>query len=91
MTNSSLPVRLSPRPVRTLTARIARSPFAREVASYGSFPFVCGLILIAAFLLGLCTSGSYVTWAGVYEIPAEMPSCGDYCGSDAGLITEPAR
>ncbi len=77
-TATRLPVRLSPRPLRAAVARIPADDRA----------FILGCILFA--VLGLLvlwyTRAAYVTWTGVHEIPTELPSCGDYCGTDAGLL-----
>lgn len=81
MTSSSLPARLSPRPVRTLRSRISRSEFARSLHDDRYFLAACALILFCAFLVGLLSGSVYIDWSGVHHIPAEV-----YTGTDAGLL-----
>lgn len=84
-----LPLRFAPRPVRTLADRMRRSPLVRDIEHNGGWLALwCAFILVAALLVGLLTSHWVVTWDVVYNID-DLP-CGDYCGGDAGLITEPA-
>ena len=87
MTRSQLPVRLSPTPVRALSARLRASEFVRDLTRHGYLPLACTLILLVAFLVGLASGGSYLTPEGEWApIPTEAPpSCGDYCGTDAGF------
>lgn len=83
-----LPLRYSPRPVRTVYTRIRHSPLVRDIEHNGGWlAFWCAALLVIAFLIGALSAGYVVTTDGVYEIPT-LPSCGDYCGSDAGLITQ---
>jgi len=81
---------MSPRPVRTLRRRIRRSGLYRDLHEDRHFIAACLLILVFAAGLALMTRGLVVTPEGVYRVPTELPSCGDYCGTDAGLITTPA-
>ena len=81
-----LPLRYSPRPVRTVRARVRRSEFVRDIEHNGGWlAFWCAALLVLAFLTGVLTAGYGVTPDGVYEVPT-TPSCGDWCGEDAGLI-----
>lgn len=85
-----LPLRYSPRPVQTLCDRVRTSPLARDIEHSGGWlAFWCAALLVTAFLIGALSAGFVVTSDGVYEVPSP-PSCGDYCGGDAGLIVEPA-
>lgn len=77
MTN--LPLHLSPRPVRALVVRLAAP---------------VGWLLAFALTLavaGLLTAGFADTraWLVGPEASVEVPSCGDYCGTDAGLLDTP--
>ncbi len=91
MTNpQTVPLRITPRPVRALTSRVTRSPFAQDLARHGWLSVWCLVILALAFLVGLFTDGVYLTWTGWQEIPSDPPPvdgyCGDYCGTDAGMF-----
>lgn len=74
-----LPLSLHPRPVRAAICRLV---------SASSTPIALAVLFIA--LTVFITRDLYVTWDGVATIP-DVPSCGDYCGTDAGLITGPAQ
>lgn len=85
---SNLPARLSPSPVRTLGRRVTRSQLIADLSRHGWLPLWWALVLVLAVLVGLLSHGWVLTWDGY--IPADLPAvpanCGDYCGTDAGLL-----
>jgi hypothetical protein len=47
------------------------------------------LVFVLAFtVVGVITGGFTATraWMGGPELVTEVPSCGDFCGTDAGLL-----
>lgn len=71
---TQIPLHLSPRPARTLIERHSH--------------VITALVIIAvAVLVAVLTRGQIVTWHGVEPVVPEVGNCGDYCGTDAGLIT----
>lgn len=89
----ALPVRLSPAPVRTLRRRVSRSQAVADLSRHGWLPLWVALVLVLALLVALLSSGWVLTWDGYVEVPSELPavpadqtSCGNYCGTDAGLL-----
>ncbi len=90
-TTRPLPLRLHPRPVRTFFSRLSDAGGGPTLADDRYFIGVCVFFLFLAVLTVWLSRGMYLGWDGLHEIPTEPPpSCGDYCGTDAGLITEPA-
>ena len=76
MSSSRLPLHLSPRPLRSLRARLVA-------------PAAWVLVFVLAFtVVGVITGGFTATraWMGGPELVTEVPSCGDFCGTDAGLL-----
>lgn len=70
-----IPLYFHPRPVRTLGERY--------------FPILAGIaIVLFAVIVNIVLQDYIVTWDGLMPVDGH---CGDYCGTDAGLITEPAR
>ncbi len=93
---SRLPLRAHPRPIRGLGHRLIDSPAARDLLRFGPWPLFWAAILVLSILVALLTRGMILTWDGWITVPTEPAApvgnlhCGDYCGTDAGLITEPA-
>ena len=83
-----IPLRVHPRPCRTLVRRLASGPLARDLRRNAALIALCTALLLIAAILTLL-DGYYVTWTGVEPLPtpSELPC--DYCGTDAGLLDTP--
>ncbi len=90
MTSSrQLPRRISPRPVRATIRRVAASQAAADLRRNWVFLLGTLTILMCAFLVGIASEPSVVTSHPSYPLatPADITSpCGDFCGTDAGLL-----
>lgn len=88
---SNLPLHLSPRPVRATSARL-RASQAADLRRNGVLLGGCAAILALALLIGVLTDGWVLTWGGFEPLPplpaetVETVPCGNYCGTDAGLV-----
>ncbi len=92
---SRLPLTRHPRPLRGLGHRLVDSPLAQDLTRHGWTPLVLAGMLVVSLLVALLTRGWLLTWDGYVQVPTEsvyepLPivneNCGDYCGSDAGLL-----
>jgi len=87
---SNLPLHLSPRPVRATSARLRASQAADDLRRNGVLLGGCAAILALALLIGVLTEGWVMTWHGFIPVEpletVETVPCGDYCGTDAGLV-----
>ncbi len=89
---SSLPLALHPRPLRGLGHRLVDSPMAQDLTRFGWAPLFVAGMLVLALLVAVLTRGMILTWDGWITVPVEPTppvvntNCGDYCGTDAGLL-----
>ncbi len=92
---SRLPLHLHPRPRQALLDRLTASPAYRDLTRYGWAPLIIAGMLVLALLVAALTRGLILTWDGWIVVPEEATytpppvvntNCGDYCGTDAGLL-----
>ncbi len=92
---SRLPLRAHPRPLRGLTHRVIDSPAARDLLRFGPWPLIWAAMIVFSLLVAVLTHGWVLTWDGPIEVTPDSvyhPTpghCGDYCGTDAGLLDTP--
>ncbi len=92
---SRLPLHLHPRPRQALLERLTASPAYQDLTRHGWAPLLLAAMLVISLVVALLTRGWILTWDGYVPVPAdttyELPpvvntNCGDYCGTDAGLL-----
>ncbi len=92
---SRLPLHLHPRPRQALLERLTASPAYQDLTRHGWAPLIVAAMLVLALLVAVLTRGLILTWDGWIVVPEEATytpppvvntHCGDYCGTDAGLL-----